>query len=400
VNSTVPALPRYFVYGVIGLIVYASLYPFNFQFNNLARALQSNWLAVILDAHSGIVDMVANVCFYLPLGFILCARRQAGQALPLRIVAYTLAGAALSTSMEILQFAVPTRQPSVIDIELNTLGTLIGALAALGLARVLPALGGWQWLRMPQPDRVAYLLIGGWLALKGAPFIPRFGVYRISQSLVSLRAGEWTAAGAIESFAVSLVVLTAVRLAFKREYFWRAALLLFAYAVFAQLLFRQHSLKLDDLLGGVAAVLLISAARRQRTDTTMPMVFACVQLAIVFSGLAPYRFADTGKSFIWVPFGGSLDSSYQSAPFALLLKLLLYGGCLWSARRAGFSPKSSTALVLITVSIVEAAQLYLPGRVAEITDPLTVLALALFISIPALGVTPNSSPKLRAERYS
>ncbi len=398
-NST-PTPPRYFIYGVTGLIVYASLYPFDFQFNNLARALQGNWLAVILDAHSGVVDMVANVCFYFPLGFLLCARRQPGRALPLRIVAYTLAGAALSTSMEILQFAVPTRQPSVIDIELNTLGTIVGALAALGLARALPVLGDWQWLRTPQPDRVAYLLIGCWLTLKGAPFIPRLGIYRISQSLTSLRAGEWTAGGAIESFAVWLTVLTALRLALKREYFWRAALALVGYAVLAQLLFRQHSLKLDDLLGGVAAVLLISATRQQRTDTTMPMVFACVQLSIVFAGLAPYRFTDTGKSFIWVPFGGSLDSSYQSAPFALLLKLLLYGGCLWSARRAGFSGKSSTALVLITVSIIEAAQVFLPGRVAEITDSLMVLALALFMSIPALGVTLNSSLKLRAERYS
>jgi VanZ family protein len=392
VKSTAPIPHRYFTYGILGLIVYASLYPFDFQFNNLAHALRSNWLAVILDAHSGIVDMVANVCLYFPLGFILCAQRRPGRALAPRIVAYALAGAALAASMEILQFAVPTRQPSVIDIELNTLGTLVGALAALGLARALPAIGGWQWLRTPQPDRVAYLLIGSWLALKGVPFIPRLDSYRISQSLTSLR-------GAIESFAVWLTVLTAVRLAFKREWFWRAVLALIGYTVLAQLLFRQHSLKLDDLFGGVAAIVLIGATRQQRTDTTMPMVFACIQLSIVFAGLAPYRFTDIGKSFIWVPFGGSLDSSYQSAPFALLLKLLLYGGCLWSARRASFSRKLSTMLVLMTVSIIEAAQLRLPGRVAEITDPLMVLALALFMSIPALGVALNSSRELRDELY-
>jgi VanZ family protein len=398
--SEAPArpLPRYFTYIVVGLIAYASLYPFDFHVSALLAALRGNGLQTVLTARSGFVDMVANVLFYMPLGIVWCSRRNTRSSVAILLLAYLLAGAALSTTFELLQFAVPGREPSIVDISLNAIGTLLGALAAIMLPGILPLLRGWHWLRTPQPDRTVYLILAGWLILKGAPFIPRLGLYKLWHSLHGLRAGQWSAAGALESLGHWLIVLTALRLAMKRQYFWPAARLMAGWTLLSLLLFRQHSFGLDDLLGAMPALGLIALLRRQRTEATFPALFRLTLLVIVVAGLSPFEFSASDKHFVWLPFGGTLDSKVSAAPFALLAKVLLYGGCLWAGMRSGLSALNATTAVLLVTSFVEAAQLLIPGRVAEITDPLLVIALGVVLTIPALAVRQPLRRTALAER--
>ena len=137
------AVPLAWLY--IGLIVYASLYPF------------TGWRipGVSPLAFMGLgwprwwtgFDLVSNLLGYLPLGFLLfvalvrSGRRGRDAAL------YALgAGTLLSFAMETLQNYLPTRVSSNVDLGLNALGTAFG----VGIGVALNRRGGiarWQKVR-------------------------------------------------------------------------------------------------------------------------------------------------------------------------------------------------------------------------------------------------------------
>ena len=86
----------------------------------------------------------------------------------------TVLGTLLSLSIEIAQVYVSARVPSLTDLTLNALGTLLGVTAGLawgGLTRLmhLPARA-----ERPLRDPGAALLLGLWLAWRFAPFVPQF----------------------------------------------------------------------------------------------------------------------------------------------------------------------------------------------------------------------------------
>src|SRR5919106_1703346 len=123
---------------VLALIVYGSLYPFNFK----PDAVEGGVLEALRQlswARAGRGDRISNVLLYLPLGFCLFLwlnsrlnrRSAAGVAL--------LLGSLLSLVIEIAQVYVSIRVPSFTDLTLNALGTLMGA--AMGFTwRVLNSL--------------------------------------------------------------------------------------------------------------------------------------------------------------------------------------------------------------------------------------------------------------------
>ena len=113
---------------VAGIIIYGSLYPFNFRLpiNDLkpaVHALVDSWA----DAPSR-SDFIANILFYMPFGFCaIVVLRTATDAL-LRILPVTLIGALLSASMELLQYFDEGRVTAATDLYANTIGTLLGAI--------------------------------------------------------------------------------------------------------------------------------------------------------------------------------------------------------------------------------------------------------------------------------
>ena len=74
-------------------------------------------------------DIVINVSGFVPFGFFLCAFLRSKGLVGRRLVASTLAGGlAVSLAIEIIQFWLPTRTSSSIDVLTNALGAVIGAL--------------------------------------------------------------------------------------------------------------------------------------------------------------------------------------------------------------------------------------------------------------------------------
>src|SRR5687767_10293861 len=149
------------LFGVVALIAYGSLYPFNFK----PDAVKGGVFAALGElswARAGRGDRISNVLLYVPFGFCLflwlntrCRR------IPALLLA-TLIGASFSLAIEVAQVYVSARVPSLTDLSLNALGTAIGAMG--GMAWRI----GTLWMHLPQRaerpsrDSTAWLLIALW----------------------------------------------------------------------------------------------------------------------------------------------------------------------------------------------------------------------------------------------
>ena len=128
-----------------GLIVYASLYPFDGWRTQGVDPLA--FLFAPWPRYWTGFDVVANLLGYAPLGFLLAlARLRSGAAALGAIAVASAAGAILSLAMECLQIYLPQRVPSNVDWVLNLAGAAFGALTAALLER-LGALERWSRVR-------------------------------------------------------------------------------------------------------------------------------------------------------------------------------------------------------------------------------------------------------------
>jgi VanZ family protein len=119
--------------GAVGLVVYASLYPFS-EWRSQGMSPWS-FLAAPWPQYWTAFDVVSNLLGYLPLGFLwaltmvrLGLRRwvwPVGVGLP----------AALSLVMEAVQNFLPMRVPSQVDALLNVLGAFCGVVLVVVLSR-------------------------------------------------------------------------------------------------------------------------------------------------------------------------------------------------------------------------------------------------------------------------
>lgn len=128
----------------VGLIVYASLYPFG-PWRDAGLAPWAYWMAPTPRYWTGF-DVTVNVLGYMPLGALLALGLvRSNRASQARFVP-VLAGFLLSASMEALQGYLPARVPSREDCLLNTTGAWLGAVVVGGSYR-LGMLSRWSRMR-------------------------------------------------------------------------------------------------------------------------------------------------------------------------------------------------------------------------------------------------------------
>jgi hypothetical protein len=131
----------------------------------------------------------------------------------------------------------------------------------------------------------------------------------------------------------------------------------------------------EDAWSGALAVLLWSTVVWRAPKRGM-IVAALFVLQVSLGALKPFHFLDEPRHFQFIPFVSFLSDTRDGGARSFLEKAFTYGTLVWLAVRAGvrLGPAAfwTTALVLI----LRIAQIYLPGRSAEISDAIITLALA------------------------
>jgi len=382
-----PSASPYLAAAYALLIVYGSLYPFSgwLPADDVFAFLSGPWPRYIIRS-----DIITNILVYLPLGLLL-ARALRYRLRPVgAIFTATLICLLLSFAMESLQALLPERVSSRLDLLLNGLGGLGGALLARltlyppGPLRKIAALRR-EWFLPGRAMDLGLVALGLWALSQLTPLLLALDTDSLRKGLLPL----WTPG-------------------FPTPFNWPQ---LAAYAcaiaglgLFASTLARPEKNLSLPFIGFVSAVLLVKIlgmGRYLALETALGAAMGMVLAVSLQRGARPIRLAAAGlalvagfalaelepalgavfqqpHAFNWVPFRGQM---HNLAGFSEILSLFwpfLALGCL-----AAFATKPGrrrTAallgglLVLALMFVLEWQQQNIPGRHADITDILLALA--------------------------
>jgi hypothetical protein len=120
---------------------------------------------------------------------------------------------------------------------------------------------------------------------------------------------------------------------------------------------------------------LVNVAARARIAAVLFAGF------VIVDGLRPFVFLPSPREFGWSPFLSFINGPRGHASRIFLEKTFIYGSLLWLFRRSGLAWVSATLLAAGMVLVLRIAQMWIPGRSAEITDVMMVLILAAVMKV-------------------
>jgi VanZ family protein len=368
---------------VVALIGYGSLYPFNLK----PDAIHSGVLEAVRElswARAGRSDRIANVLLYLPLGFCLLLWLNRRMRRAAAAVVAVIIGSLLSLIIEVAQVYISSRVPSLMDLTLNALGTLVGATAGVAWDRI----GGLMHLpkraEKPHRDASAGLLSALWLLWRLAPFVPHFDLGKLKSALAPLFHPQIEPSTTLMYLTYWLVIAQALSTVVSRAHTLEALLLMIAAVLVGRLVVANQAFVPSELLALILLLPLVVLMHRMTPGPKRLLLLGAMLMTFLFERLAPFTFASTPAAFDFWPFMDVVHAGW-SAGFdlinftALFASAFLFAALLWTLRYAGTSFRLAAGIVLALVVTTEILQLWLVERTGSITDPVIALAvIALF----------------------
>ena len=284
-----------------------------------------------------------------------------------------LIGTVLSATIEMAQIFVPGRACSGFDLLDNILGTVAGVGLGLAFEGLATRLDAGKYLRRV-PDRQALALLLCWVASLLFPLFPVMWLGVCRAKLVRFATTIPEPVPFLVAVATWYVVgqlLAAAMFPARKLLRYSILLVPFQFLVVT----RQPTIAL--FLGAVVGTILFHLAPTARAAG--PLFLGL----LLFRGLAPFHPAGI-QPFSWVPFGGFLDMEWETGIRILFEKCFLYGTAIWllhcrggrqgGRQDGGFA--ASSAIVCSVLILIEILQMWLPGHVPEVTDPVLALLIA------------------------
>jgi VanZ family protein len=383
------------LFGVVALIAYGSLYPFNFK----PDAVKGGVFAALGElswARAGRGDRISNVLLYVPFGFCLFLwLNTRWRRIPALLLA-TLIGASFSLAIEVAQVYVSARVPSLTDLSLNALGTAIGAMG--GMAWRI----GTLWMHLPQRaerpsrDSTAWLLIALWVLWRFAPFIPHFDLGKLKAALRPLFDPQLNAALIFAYLTCWIVVSQALASIVSRARLLETLLVLIAIVLVGRLLVADQAFSPSEL---VALVLLLPVLVVTDRLTAAPRrTLLVLSILLVFFGyrLAPFEFSGHPTDFdLWpflVWFDAGVAEAWRAVDWSIFFgQIFLYAAVLWCLKHSGASMMFAASAMLVLTLATEVMQLWLPGQTGSLTDLVIALGVALAFRYTDRRRTPEVS---------
>jgi VanZ family protein len=378
---------------VVALILYGSLYPWDFH----VRHYSDNPLWILLHAWPRSIDrylvwdVAVNVVLYVPLGIFgfLAIGPKASRIT--RILTPLAVALVLSSSIEMIQLFDDSRTCSLSDVASNVAGAALGVAAgALYSRRLQNLLEGQGPASLLRPSG-AVLLLSCWLGYQIFPLFPAWGRTNLFRRIAAM--GPVSAISPAQTFLVFAEWLAAACLLesiLKRKTSGLLALLLLLTPT--RLIIAGRILAWADVVGAVAAYGAWLGLPRLYVRRAAPVLLAG---ALVVAELSPFHFGPA-RAFQWVPFRALFHSTWQDGFVVLFRKSFWYGSVIWLWCAAGFRLALVTVIAAAVLFLLERVQVYLPGRTPEITD--TVLAVLMGVLLGLIDPQVNCISQRRQDR--
>jgi VanZ family protein len=320
-----------------------------------------------------------NLLIFMPVGvFGFLALRQNFRTSVAAIVTLLFA-LVLSSSIEMIQLFDDGRECTASEVVLNVSGTaagiVLGRLYQQWLKRLLART---ETSKLLHPSG-AILLSYTWLAYQAFPLFPLLSRARLPAKLRAIFAA--ISVSPLETFTYFAEWLVAAQLlenvlGRERTYRWFPLLLIVPPV---KVFIVGRTFTWSELTGaGLAYVCSYSLSRFQWRRAVVAGLM--VSLLIV-RGLVPYQWSRAANPFSWIPFSGFLMAERGSDMLELLEKSFWYGSAVWLLRATGWRLVRAAAAVALLLGAIEVIEVHIPGRVAEITDPLLALILAVTLGL-------------------
>jgi VanZ family protein len=360
---------------VIAVIVYGSLYPWDFHSRQLPasppRIMVHAWPRVI--DRDVVQDVAVNVAIYLPVGlFGFLALRQ-NMRTNSAVVVVVLIGLVLSSSVEMIQLFIPERECSASDVVSNGAGTAIGAALGFLYQSWLQRWGnreGGSFLRLSS----TIVLVYTWLAYQVFPFLPVPSRTRLTGKLDAVFAVHSVSRVEMVTTFVEWLVLAQLLASLLGSERVRRFLPLLLIVLPARILIVGRTVTWSELAGAISAC--ICGYFLLQYPFRASLLAGLMVLVMLLRGLAPYHWSHVAHPFAWMPFSLSLALDREVAMLVFLRKCFWYGSGLWLLRTAGWRLWVAAIVIAALLLAMEIIHTHLPGRMAETTDPLLALILA------------------------
>jgi VanZ family protein len=344
------------------LVTHGSLYPWHFA---QPASFAEGWARMMGQTSwwTGLGDVVGNVVLFLPVGVLGWAlAREWRTPLVLNATIVVVLGVAFAFVLQVAQIYVPARDAAWSDVVWNTIGLLLGLCIAEPMLRLpLDGLHAALW-------RVPLVFVLLWLLLQWWPFVPRLDWQHIKDALKPLLLHpRWRTNTALDA-ALSLMVLGALVRPLRR----RSVVMLGlpALAAFGTLLLEHQFLSVSRVVGWCTGTLAVLLSWRLPARVHGWLAGALALLWYTVDELKPFELSDSLGAFHWMPFEAMLEGSLSANTLALAWQLFWLGAVIVIAHQRGArAAPLAMALTMWTLAL-EALQMLLPGRVADVTPAL------------------------------
>jgi VanZ family protein len=372
--------------GTALLIVYGSLFPFEFVRD--AGDLGTVALRIAFRATTR-GDIVANLLLYAPFGFAVTFVSAARRGWLTAVALALAAGTSLSFGIEVLQAYEPARVSSLTDVALNSAGTLGGAAVALLYTQYFAS----RALVATPHTRVELLpcvVIALWLGNRLAPFVPTLDWQKFKDALKPLVMSPQIVALDVFAYAVGWLIVGSALGCLRRDS--RLVLAVLAGIVIGgEVVLVGRQVSASELLALALCLPISLWSGRFALRTRTLLLFWLAALVVTLRGLEPFTLSPWPQPFSWVPFRSSINGDWEIGYSVLFDKAFWYASLIWLLLRNGATSLGAGLVVAGLLGGIEVVQIWLPGRSAEITDPL----LAILLSIGSRMLAARSSRAAR-----
>lgn len=361
---------------VVVLIVYGSLYPFQWNF---AAPRTFIWRGPI-----GLTDLIENVLLFLPLGFLLGWDWQQHPHRRAHFAGWLLLSLAVAGGLQWLQKYLP-RTPAFSDVVFNLLGYALGwGVGTLARWRVGHLLNRHQ--HWAQADRFTLVLLALWLLAELYPLLPSLSVSDVWHNLKSLwQTNPWQPRRMLLHVGMTTMGLAAMAHLLRSVQLPQHARLAAGLAAAAVLLGKFVVMGQKPGMAVVVGIaggwllwrLLDTLPKRLRWTSTAWVTV----LTYVLDAVWPWQWQAVPDPMGWVPFSASLATTVQSAVATRALECLCFGTIIWSTVRNGALLVGLTLCTALMAFAGEWLQRYLPTRTPEITSAVLALAMGWLVHV-------------------